>query len=284
MPILSAQATLSLTATASPTRGKTSGTIQIGTYNSQVSFQGADIAYSCNGVMAATANAFAIAIASNGTSGSTAFAAGARQVETATAAGTISTAGNALLTVTAAGMTGSPKVISFAVGLSDTAAAWATKARAALAADADVAALFDVSGATTAIILTRKTVLGIALANDATLNLAIANDTSAGITAAPTSANTTAGVASTGTLVSDGSGIDFEGKNLLPIVTLFSVLIQCEAGSCSYTTGSESGAMAAGESRLFVGGTSLASLLGSLVFTATAPRTSVSLVVTGKST
>ncbi len=114
------------------------------------------------------------------------------QVETATVAGTITTAGNATVTVTAAGMTGSPKAISVAVALSDNAAAIAGKVRTALAADSAVAALFTVSGAGTAVILTRSA----PVANDATLNIALADGTCVGVTAAPTSADTTAGVAS----------------------------------------------------------------------------------------
>lgn len=112
------------------------------------------------------------------------------QVETATVTGTISTAGNATVVVTAAGMTGSPKTISVAVALSDNASAIAGKIRTALAADTAVAAMFDVSGTTTAVVLTRKT----PAANDSTLNISIDNGTCAGIATAATSANTTAGV------------------------------------------------------------------------------------------
>lgn len=120
---------------------------------------------------------------------------GTKQVETATAAGNISTSGNLTVTVTAAGMTNSPKAISVAVlDTDDDGSAIAAKIRAALAADVDVAAYFDVSGATDAIILTRKA----AAANDVTLNIALANGTSVGLTPAPTSANTTAGAAATG--------------------------------------------------------------------------------------
>jgi hypothetical protein len=112
------------------------------------------------------------------------------QVETATAAGTITQSGNATITVTAAGMTGTPKAISVAVLNTDTADVWAGKVRTALAADAAVAALFNVSGATDKIILTRKT----PAADDGTLNIASTNGTCLGITPAGTSANTTTGV------------------------------------------------------------------------------------------
>ena len=116
---------------------------------------------------------------------------GVAQVETATLVGTITTAGNVNVTVTAAGMTGSPKLIAVAVALSDTADLIAGKIRTALAADVDVSAKFAISGATTAVILTAKS----NLANDTTLNVATADGTSIGVTASPTSANTTAGVA-----------------------------------------------------------------------------------------
>jgi len=122
---------------------------------------------------------------------------GTAQVETATVVGTIEPAGagNAEVIVTAAGMTGSPKTIPVAVANDDTASDVAGKIRTALIADADVGdpttGFFTVTGADENIILTAK----VKAANDATLNISIDNDTCAGLTAAPTSANTTAGVA-----------------------------------------------------------------------------------------
>lgn len=115
---------------------------------------------------------------------------GTQQVETATAAGTVSGSGNAKATITSAIMSGSPRIVTFAVTASDTAAVWAGKARTALSNDPFVSDLYIVSGASTSIILTaRHTAV-----NDATLNIALDNDTSTGITPAPTSTNTTAGV------------------------------------------------------------------------------------------
>lgn len=118
-------------------------------------------------------------------------AAGTKQVETATVVGTVTGSGNAAVIVTAAGMTGSPKTINVAVLILDNASAVGGKIRTALGLDADVTALYDVSGAGADVILTRKTFA----ANDATLNISIDNGTCTGLTAAPTSANTTAGVA-----------------------------------------------------------------------------------------
>jgi hypothetical protein len=87
-------------------------------------------------------------------------------------------------------MTGSPKTINVAVANNDTAAQVAGKIRTDLGNDADVSAMFDVSGSGANVILTKKD----EAPNDATLNISIDNGTCSGLTAAPTSANTTAGV------------------------------------------------------------------------------------------
>jgi len=114
---------------------------------------------------------------------------GTAQVETATAAGTIGTPGNATVIVTAAGMPGSPRTVSVAVAGADTAATWAGKVRTQLALDPFVAYFFAISGASTSIVLTARYIA----ANDTTMNISLDNGTCTGITPAPTSANTTAG-------------------------------------------------------------------------------------------
>jgi hypothetical protein len=114
-----------------------------------------------------------------------------KQVNTATVAGTITTAGNATVTVTAAGMTGSPKAFSIPTALGDTPVITAFRIRLALAADTAITSLFSVGGSGADIVLTRL----IPATNDATLNIAIANGTCVGLTAAPTSINTTPGQA-----------------------------------------------------------------------------------------
>lgn len=113
---------------------------------------------------------------------------GRRQIETATVTGTITTAGDALVTVTAAGLTGSPKDYVVPVALGDTAAAVAHKIGAKLQQDAALAALFFVFVYGAKVQLT-----GRGTTQDTTLNLAIDNDTCAGLTAAPISVNTAAG-------------------------------------------------------------------------------------------
>lgn len=116
---------------------------------------------------------------------------GTYQVETAVVVGTITVAGNATLTVTAAGMAGSPIALSVALEVDDDASAIATKFRAALQANAVIAAYFTIGGADENVMLTRKE----SRANDGTMNLAYADDTSDGLTDDATSNNTTAGVA-----------------------------------------------------------------------------------------
>ena len=221
MNLSNIKATTGLTSKVIPSSTNVVGTVQIGA-NPETNTLTATVAYSLQAFFSASGNVLSLNHLTGSTTGSTAYVAGNEQVETATAAGTVTTAGNATVTVTSAGMTGSPKAVSVAVALSDTAALWAAKVRTALTADTDVGGRFTVSGSTTAIILTRKatTVVSgdithhIHPVTDATLNIAIATGTAVGITAAATSAGTTVGVATTGVLIYDGDGKDFEGTTI----------------------------------------------------------------------
>lgn len=112
-----------------------------------------------------------------------------QQVETATVAGTVTGTGNATVTITSRDVSGSPLAVSVAVTNLDTASIVGGLIRTALAFNSAVAAQFLVSGSTTSIVLTSH----LSRANDSTLNIAIANGTCTGLTAAPTSTNTTAG-------------------------------------------------------------------------------------------
>lgn len=105
---------------------------------------------------------------------------------TLTVVGTIVDAGNAVVTVTAAGMTNSPKDVTFAVLAGDTAAQVAGKARTALAADADVNAFFSVSGTSATVTLTQR----ISTVEDPTMAASIDNDTCTGLTAASATTST----------------------------------------------------------------------------------------------
>lgn len=228
MKITNTRATVGLQTKATPESTNIIGSVQIGANSETINFPTADVAYSLQAFFAGSGDVLSLNRLTGSTAGSTAWVAGSAQVETATAAGTITTSGNASVTVTAAGMTPSPKTISVPVLLNDTASQWADKVRFALATDNAVSALFEVSGTGTSIVLTRKPTVvssaGISTnifpATDATLNIALANGTCTGITAAASSANTNAGVATDGVLIFDGDGKDFEGINLPSITNI----------------------------------------------------------------
>lgn len=118
---------------------------------------------------------------------------GTRQVETSTVAGTVTLTGTAAVVITAAGMPGSPITVQVPVVNGDTATVVAGKIRTylqALSALDTLSLWFTWSGTTTAVIGTAVA----SAANDATMNISVDNGTCTGLTAAPTSANTTAGV------------------------------------------------------------------------------------------
>ena len=131
---------------------------------------------------------------------------GQLQVATATLAGNVTGSGNALVTVTGAGITGSPLALNVPVLNGDTAVMVAEKVAAFLQGTAAITALYSVSQpiGTATVILTRLT----PSANDATLNIASATGTATGITAAPTSTATTLGVASAGVVTIVGRVVD----------------------------------------------------------------------------
>jgi predicted secreted protein len=117
--------------------------------------------------------------------------AGNVQVETATLVGTITNPGDIDFTITAAGMASSPLTLAITVanGNASTVAAAVRSYLVNNAAAAAVRALFNISGATDKVILTRK----IPMANDTTLNMASATGTATGLTTTASSANTIAG-------------------------------------------------------------------------------------------
>jgi len=102
------------------------------------------------------------------------FIGGTRQVMTATVATPSVADGDVVVTVTAANMGGTPKDVTVTVANEDTVAQVATKLRAALAADANVGAFFDIAASGAVVTLTRKT----HAANDPTMALAVKTDAS----------------------------------------------------------------------------------------------------------
>ena len=94
-----------------------------------------------------------------------------KHVDTSTSAGTVTTAGNAAVTVTSK-LYAEAVAVAVPVEVDDDASAIALAIRTALAADDDIAAHFDVSGDAAAVVLTAK----VPAANDETLNIAIADE------------------------------------------------------------------------------------------------------------
>lgn len=115
--------------------------------------------------------------------------AGTKQQETATCVGVITLAGTVKVTLTSkyhkAGF-----IFYAPVLLNDDASAIALAIRTQLALEPVILENYTVAGATDKVILVAK----YPVANDALLNIAIANGTCTGVTAAASSANTTAGV------------------------------------------------------------------------------------------
>jgi len=231
MNLANSRATLGLTTKATPTSTAVNGSVQIGDNPQTITFPDANVGYSVRAFFAAGAPTFNLALTTGATTGSTAFVTGVAQVETATAAGTATAPGDVTVTVTSAGMTGSPLAVTVPILNGDTASVWAGKVRTALTANATIAARFTVSGTTTSIILTRKpgevltdgvNTVNLFVANDSTLNIALAGP--AGVTTAGTSANTTAGTVTSGVYILDGDAKDFEGVTIptcVPNAVLF---------------------------------------------------------------
>jgi hypothetical protein len=239
MNLTQAQAFIGLRASATPTGTNVTNDVQIGIGNTVIPLTGANVAYSLRAFFGGSGAALQVDLTDGSLGAFTGFTAGTQQVETATAAGTITGAGDAAVVITSTGMTGSPLTLNVPVALNDTAAQWAAKVRTALAANATIAGRFDVSGTSTAIILTRKpsttlsdgaTSVPIRVANDEDLNISLDNGTCTGITTAATSANTTEGVATSGVLILDGDGKDFEGVTLPLIGNFQGILYNCSNG------------------------------------------------------
>ena len=117
---------------------------------------------------------------------------GTKQVMTVTVATPSVADGDVVVTVTAAGMTGTPKDVTVTVANGDTVGDVAALLAAALAADANVGAFFDITAAGAVVTLTRKT----HAANDATMAVVVKTDASStGVTV--TSAITVQGALAT---------------------------------------------------------------------------------------
>jgi hypothetical protein len=149
-------------------------------------------AYAANdGTMAlATVDAPTCGVTVGASGNTTAGVLGVAQVETIAVTAGSDKVATLVFTVTAAGMSNSPKAVNVAVtGDDNETSEVATKIRAALTADADVGGFFTVSGADANIIITAKT----KVANDGTMLMALTSADTSTVTVGA-SGNTTAGV------------------------------------------------------------------------------------------
>lgn len=238
MTLTNSRATIGLQTRLTPTNTGVSGQISIGASNENLFFPDSDVIYSLQAFFPSSGD-FDLDLATGIATNPYTWVAGTAQVETATAAGTASSSGDVTITITATGMTGSPKAIAVPITSGDTASVWAGKVRTALAADADVSALFSVSGDTTSIVLTRKPIetlngsnfdVPVYASNDSSLNIEISAGTT-GVTSTATSTNTTSGVATSGVLVLDGNGVDVEGNDISGIGDFDAILFKAVGGS-----------------------------------------------------
>lgn len=117
---------------------------------------------------------------------------GTRQVETATGVGTVTASGQVRTTITGIGFDFSPIVTDSNVTNGQTASQWMQQVRWDIEQRSVIRRMYSVSGTGADIVLTRKSPYA---GNDSTLNIAISQISGTGITASPTSVNTTSGVA-----------------------------------------------------------------------------------------
>ena len=220
------RAVYSLLATGTPTKTQSSGDVLVGVGQTTLSLTGATKAYCVSATLASATNTLTIDTA---TGIATVGTAPVSQVETATivAAAGATSSGNLAVTVTAAGVTGSPLAIPVALvtGVDTTASLIAAKVRTALGANTALGVLYTVGGSGANITLTRK----VAANNDATLNIAVA--AGLGVSAITNSTDTTAGVGGVKLTNNTGDGKDFEGVSLGTMSNITAVLVKAIAGS-----------------------------------------------------
>lgn len=241
MAISAAQTITGSNCQGQATSSLVTGIVQIGASQTATQFTTADIGYAIGVEIVSSGGSVAIDLQTGIATPSAAYVAGTAQVETATvvAASGATSNGNCSLTFTSAAVTGSP--LTVAVNLttaSNTAALVAATLAAGLAANTAIAAVWTVTNSGSNIIFTRKSdANGYKYANEAGTNLAI--PAGLGITAAPTSANTTSGVVSSGVQVLDGDGKDFEGVTLATMARLYSLEINVTSGSAGAGNGTD---------------------------------------------
>lgn len=269
--------------TASPASSLTTGRVTVGTSAMQQSFATADIGYAISARLTTSSTTATLDVQTGVCTGSAAFVAGVAQVETATvvAAAGATSSGNCIVTVTGSTLTGSPLAVTIPLTTSaNTALLVASALASGLNANAAIAAKYSVTSSGADIVLTVKAdANGNYLANDGTLNIAIPSGL--GITAAPTSADTTAGVVSSGVQVLDGDGKDFEGVTLPSMARIYALEINVTSGSASATNGTQVLTLPC---KIWnTSGITGSMLTADLVITATSAGTNLTITALGKS-
>jgi hypothetical protein len=269
--------------TASPASSLTTGRVTVGTSAAQQAFATADIGYAISTRLTTSSTTATLDVQTGICTGSAAFVAGVAQVETATviAASGATANGNCILTVTGASLTGSPLDVTIPLTTSaNTAALVASALAAGLKANAAISEKYTVTSSGDNIVLTVKAdANGNFVANDSTLNIAIPSGL--GITAAATSTNTTAGVASSGVQVLDGDGKDFEGVTIPSMERIYALEINVTSGSATATNGTQVLTLPC---KIWnTSGITGSMLTADLVITATSAGTNITIVAIGKS-
>lgn len=269
--------------TASPASSLTTGRVTVGTSAAQQSFATADIGYAISTRLTTSSTTATLDVQTGVCTGSAAFVAGVAQVETATvvAAAGATSSGNCIVTVTGSTLTGSPLAVTIPLTTSaNTATLVASALASGLNANTAIAAKYSVASSGADIILTVKAdANGNYLANDGTLNIAIPGGL--GITAAATSADTTAGVVSSGVQVLDGDGKDFEGVTLPSMARIYALEINVTSGSASASNGTQVFTLPC---KIWnTSGITGSMLTADLVMTATSAGTNITITALGKS-
>ena len=241
MAISAAQTITGSNCQGQATSSLVTGIVQIGASQTATQFTTADIGYAIGVEIVASGGSVAIDLQTGIATPSAAYVAGTAQVETATvvAAAGCTSNGTCSLTFTSAAVTGSPLTVVVQLTTASNSATLVAAALAAgLAANTAIAAVWTVTSSGADIVITRKSdANGYKYANESGTNLAI--PAGLGITAALTSANTTAGVVSSGVRVLDGDGKDFEGVTLVSMARLYSLEINVTSGTAGAGNGTD---------------------------------------------
>ena len=283
MAISAAQTITGSNCQGQATSSLVTGIVQIGASQTATQFTTADIGYAIGVEIVASGGSVAIDLQTGIATPSAAYVAGTAQVETATvvAAAGCTSNGTCSLTFTSAAVTGSPlTVVVPLTTASNTATLVAAALAAGLAANTAIATVWTVTSSGADIVITRKSdANGYKYANESGTNLAI--PAGLGITAAPTSANTTAGVVSSGVRVLDGDGKDFEGVTLVSMARLYSLEVNVTSGTAGAGNGTDVFHLPAKVWNTT--GITDTLLTADLTLTSTAAATNLTVTVIGKS-